>query len=275
MDLQEPLKLAITAALRAGKEILEIYDTDFTVEIKSDDTPVTAADKAASNSIIKDLSVTAIPVLSEEDEHFTFEKRKDWKHLWIIDPLDGTKEFVKRNGEFTVNIALVEDHEPIIGVIYSPVFRHLYFAAKGLGSFKVNAHDVISLLNSKGMNDPDSFIKQAAKLPLSKLPEAYTIVASRSHLSKEVNERISKAKLSHKECNITNTGSSIKFCWVAEGLAHEYPRFGTTMEWDTAAGQCIIQEAGGEVIDFATGLSMKYNRENLKNNNFVALAGIN
>lgn len=263
------LKQAIGAALTAGEKILEIYNTDFAVEIKSDDTPVTYADKAASQSIINDLRHTGVPVLSEEGEHFQYSQRKDWRALWIVDPLDGTKEFVKRNGEFTVNIALVEDHKPVIGVIYSPVFKHLYFASKGAGSYKVNAHHVISVLNNSPVPNLEPLLTGATRIPLGGPPEAYTIVASRSHLSKEVSERIAKAKLVHNTVNIINTGSSVKFCWVAEGLANEYPRYGTTMEWDTAAGQCIVEEAGGSVIDQETKLPLIYNRENLKNNSFI------
>ncbi|MGZ3900102.1 MAG: 3'(2'),5'-bisphosphate nucleotidase CysQ [Bacteroidia bacterium] len=269
------LKQAIAASLKAGEKILEIYNTEFSVEIKPDETPVTAADKAASISIINDLAGTGIPVLSEEDEHFSFEKRKGWKQLWIVDPLDGTKEFVKRNGEFTVNIALVEDHQPVIGVIYSPVFKYLYYAAQGKGAFKVNTHDVLAELNRDKLPDVSAIMNKARALPLTKLPAEYTIVASRSHLSKEVNERINKAKLLQNKVNIINTGSSIKFCWVAEGLAHEYPRYGTTMEWDTASGQCIIEEAGGMVMDLSTNAPMVYNRENLKNNNFIVFAKTN
>ncbi|MBI2720587.1 MAG: 3'(2'),5'-bisphosphate nucleotidase CysQ [Bacteroidetes bacterium] len=273
MDYTALLKLAITASLEAGEEILKIYNTDFNVEIKPDNTPVTNADKAANNSIIKNLAITSIKVLSEEDEQFSYAQRKTWKQIWIVDPLDGTKEFVKRNGEFTVNIALVEDQQPQIGVIYSPVFKYLYFALKGMGSFKVNEHDVLSFINQNN-TDSEILIKLAKKLPLVNLPEAYTIVASRSHLSKEVSARISDAKLRNSKVEIINTGSSIKFCRLAEGLAHEYPRFGTTMEWDTAAGQIIIEEAGGKVIDQSTGAPIVYNREDLKNNNFIAFSGL-
>lgn len=271
MDYPTLLKLAITASLKAGEEILKIYSTDFNVEIKSDSTPVTKADKAASDSIIKDLATTSIKVLSEEDEQFSYDLRKTWKQIWIVDPLDGTKEFVKRNGEFTVNIALVEDQQPVIGLIYSPVFKYLYFALKGTGSFKVNEHDVLSFINQNN-SDPEILIRLGKKMPLVKLPEAYTIVASRSHLSKEVSARIAEAKLRNTNVEIINTGSSIKFCRVAEGLAHEYPRYGTTMEWDTAAGQIIIEEAGGEVIDQSTHAPIVYNREDLKNNNFIAFS---
>ena len=268
LDINFLLKLAVKSSIIAGEEILKIYDTNFEVEIKSDSTPVTKADKAASDSIIKNLASTQINVLSEEDILFDYQLRKNWKHIWIVDPLDGTKEFVKRNGEFTVNIALVEEGKPIIGVIYSPVSRNLYFSSVESGSFKVSGHEVLAQLNH-GF-EIDSLFDSAKKLPLQIAPKVYTVVASRSNLSKEVNERITKAKLEFNAVDIINTGSSIKFCWIAEGLAHEYPRYGTTMEWDTAAGQCIIEQSGGMVLDLATNAPMIYNRENLKNNNFIA-----
>jgi 3'(2'), 5'-bisphosphate nucleotidase len=270
-DIDSLLKLALKASIMAGEEILRIYETDFGVNIKSDSTPVTSADIAASKSIIKDLAQTKINVLSEEDVQFDFSDRRNWDRIWIVDPLDGTKEFVKRNGEFTVNIALVEKNRPIIGVIYSPVSRSLYFSSVEGGSFKVNGHDVLEIMNNNF--EVDKIIAKAKKLPLQQQPPTYTLIASRSHLSTEVNERIQKAKNEHSAVDVINTGSSIKFCWIAEGLAHEYPRFGTTMEWDTAAGQCIIEQTGGRVIDLSTNEPITYNRENLKNNNFIAFCG--
>jgi 3'(2'), 5'-bisphosphate nucleotidase len=261
---------AILASVEAGKEILKIYDTAFEVEYKSDDTPLTQADQNASDKIIELLADTNVPVLSEEGEHFVFEKRKLLNELWIVDPLDGTKEFVKRNGEFTVNIALVKNNKSILGVIYSPVFKDLYFAAEGIGSFKINRHDFMPILNDLQNFTLDKFISLAKKLPLSSYPEVYTLVASRSHLSKEIYAYIEEQKLKHGDVNIVNTGSSIKMCWVAEGIANEYPRFGPTMEWDTAAGQAILENAGCELIDLSTKHAMQYNRPELKNNWFVA-----
>jgi 3'(2'), 5'-bisphosphate nucleotidase len=269
MDYEALLKMAVRASLEAGEEILKVYNTNFEVIMKEDSTPVTQADKAASDSIIKNLSDSKINVLSEEGIQYSYSTRKDWKYIWIVDPLDGTKEFVKRNGEFTVNIALIENQSPVIGVIYSPVSRELYFASKNLGSFKVSSHDVLSELNSMRVN-VEKIFSSARRLPLQSHPPHYTLLASRSHLSREVNERISEAKQVHHEVDIINTGSSIKFCWIAEGLAHEYPRYGTTMEWDTAAGQCIIEQTGGKVVDLSTNESMVYNREDLKNNSFIA-----
>jgi len=270
MNYNSLLKLALEASIIASTEILKIYETNFFVETKADDTPVTAADKAASDCIVKYLAQTNIPVLSEEDEHFDYSIRKNWSQIWIVDPLDGTKEFVKRNGEFTVNIALIENQQPVIGVIYCPVFKDLYFACKGLGSFKVDKHDVLAILNSN-TNVIDELINKAKKLPLNPLPKNYTIVASRSHLSKEVYSHIEKLKLQHAIIDTIYVGSSIKMCWVAEGRAHEYPRYGTTMEWDTAAGQCILEQAGGKLLDLETNLPMLYNRKYLKNQHFVAL----
>lgn len=268
MNYKDLLRSAVIASVKAADEILKVYQTDFFVETKADDTPVTKADKAASDCIIRLLEHTNIPVLSEEGDHFPFEKRRSWKHLWIVDPLDGTKEFVKRNGEFTVNIALSEEGKPVIGVIYSPVFKFLYFGIKGLGSFRTSEHYVISELEKSDF-EIEKLISSSKKLPRMTYPKSYTVIASRSHLSKEVSARISNAKYKFGNVDVINTGSSIKFCRVAEGAAHEYPRYGNTMEWDTAAGQCIVEQAGGSVIDLSTGTSIVYNRENLLNNNFI------
>lgn len=263
MDYNSLLKLAITAALKAGQEILKIYDTDFFVETKNDNTPVTLADKGASDSIIKDLTQTNIPIISEEEDVLDYEIRKKWERVWLVDPLDGTKEFVKRNGEFTVNIALIENNQPVIGVIYLPVHKELYFACINYGSFRVTQQHSMQ-------NNIDDLLKEAVKLPAQKLPKKYTVVASRSHLSRELNQHIDKLKNVYGEVDITNVGSSIKQCWVAEGKAHEYLRLGTTMEWDTAAGQCILEQAGGQIIDLETQKPMRYNKVNMRNNFFIA-----
>jgi 3'(2'), 5'-bisphosphate nucleotidase len=273
LNIKELLDLAINAAILAGSKILSVYETNFNVEFKADKSPVTIADKTASDIIIKHLAISNIKVLSEEDEQFEYSNRKNWKYIWIIDPLDGTREFVKRNGEFTVNIALIENGKPIIGIIYSPVSRNLYFSSSLDGSYKVNGTSMLELMNSNF--SIDAMYASAKKMPLQKLPVNYTLVASRSHLSPQINDRIKIAKQKFDKVEIINTGSSIKFCWVAEGLAHEYPRYGNTMEWDTAAGQCIIEQAGGKVIDLETNLPLSYNRENLFNNNFIAYSKFN
>lgn len=264
MNYQALLKLAIQAAFDAGKKIMEIYNTDFSVEIKSDNTPVTAADKASSQTILNILLQSNIPVISEEEEIAHYSVRKNYSHLWLIDPLDGTKEFVKRNGEFAVNIALIENQKPVIGVIYAPVLQTIYFACKDFGAFKFHFQE-----NFLGENSDEVF-QLAQRLPLQKLPKNYTVVASRSHLSREINQHIDYLKNLYGVVDMINVGSSIKQCWVAEGKAHEYPRFGTTMEWDTAAGQCILENANAQLIDLETHLPMRYNKESLKNNFFIA-----
>lgn len=270
MDFQDFLHQAIIAAVRGGDEILEVYETDFNVELKEDKSPVTKADKKASEKISKILSPLNIPVLSEEDDQVDFATRKNWQKLWIIDPLDGTKEFVKRNGEFTVNIALVEDHVPVLGVIYSPVFKDIYFAAKGIGSFKINRHDFIPFIEDINHSSLENLFRVAKKLPLKSDRKNYVVVASRSHMSSETYYHIEDVKNHHKDVEIVSTGSSIKLCWIAEGVADEYPRFGPTMEWDTAAGHAILIEAGCDLIDCKTNESMLYNREIMLNNWFIA-----
>ena len=264
------LHQTIIASVLAGKEILDVYETNFNVEYKDDKSPLTLADKKASEKIIAELKQFDIPVLSEEGKHDNFETRKNWSKLWIVDPLDGTKEFVKRNGEFTVNIALVENNIPTLGVIYSPVFKDIYFAAKGIGSYKIDRSVFADLIDSIQTSSLDYLLSIGQKLPIISNRNNYIVVASRSHMSTETYQHIEQLKLNHKEVKIVSTGSSIKMCWVAEGVADEYPRFGPTMEWDTAAGQAILQEANAALIDFETKQPMKYNRENLLNNWFIA-----
>ena len=260
----------IIAAVLAGKEILEVYETNFNVEYKDDKSPLTLADKRASDKIVEQLQHFGIPILSEEGIHESFEIRKHWNQLWIVDPLDGTKEFVKRNGEFTVNIALVEDQIPTLGVIYSPVLKDLYFAQKGLGAYKINRKGFEPLIHTIESCTLEQLLAVAQKLPIMTNRKNYVVVASRSHMSTETYQHIENLKLKHNNVEIVNTGSSIKLCLIAEGVADEYPRYGPTMEWDIAAGQAILLESGCDVIDFKTSESMCYNRENLLNNWFVA-----
>ena len=260
--MKQLLNTAITAALEAGKAILEIYHSgEFDVEIKGDNSPLTKADTASHNVIMSFLTKTNIPVLSEEGKGIAYEERKDWKQLWIVDPIDGTKEFIKRNGEFTVNIALIEDQKPIIGVIFVPVTGELYFSSKELGAFKVD----VDLKDY----DVESLIAKANKLPLQREDNTFTIVASRSHMSAETEGYIEKMRDLHGEVKLISKGSSLKLCMVAEGAANCYPRFAPTMEWDTAAGQAICEHAGFEVIDWDTKKNMLYNREELLNNWFL------
>jgi 3'(2'), 5'-bisphosphate nucleotidase len=256
------LHTSILAALEAGKEILEIYKSDdFEVEIKGDNSPLTKADKASHNVLVSYLKKTGIPILSEEGKAISYEERKGWKQLWILDPIDGTKEFIKRNGEFTVNIALVDNQKTILGVIFVPALGDLYFSTIETGAFKINVD-----LNSFDVN---SIIESGEKLPLQRDDKTFTVVASRSHMSKETEDYVSEMKELHGEVKLISKGSSLKLCMVAEGQADCYPRFAPTMEWDTAAGQAICEHAGFDVIDWGTKKTMLYNREQLLNNWFL------
>jgi len=256
------LTTAITAALEAGKVILEIYHSgEFNVELKGDNSPLTRADSASHNVIMSYLTKTDIPVLSEEGRDIPYKERKSWKQLWIVDPIDGTKEFIKRNGEFTVNIALVENQKPIIGVIFVPVTTELYFSSKELGAFKI-------AVNLEDYNVKTLQIK-ANKLPLQREDKTFTIVASRSHMSAETEEYVQQMRDIHGQVKLISKGSSLKLCMVAQGTANCYPRFAPTMEWDTAAGQAICEHASVKVIDWETKKNMLYNREDLLNNWFL------
>lgn len=265
------LQLAMNAAVKGGEEILRIYETDFRVETKSDNTPVTAADKLSGKSIAKVLLQSGYPVISEEELVPPYTVRNKYERVWIVDPLDGTKEYVKRNGEFAVNIALVENNQPIIGVIYAPVLQSMYFGRKGNGSFKLQGEHISKAL---GAETEALMLRDSSRLPIEALPKDYTVIASRSHLSREVNHRLDQLRNLYGTVDILYVGSSIKQCWVAEGKAHEYPRYGPTMEWDTAAGQCILEEAGSRLIDLVTELPMRYNKEDLRNNFFIAKNGL-
>jgi 3'(2'), 5'-bisphosphate nucleotidase len=260
--MQQLLKTAINAALEAGKAILEVYHSEeFDIEMKGDNSPLTKADKASHNVIMSFLSKTNIPVLSEEGKSISYEKRKDWKLLWIVDPVDGTKEFIKRNGEFTVNIALVENQKTQIGVIFVPATGELYFSSKEMGAFKVK----VDLENY----DTDYLVADADKLPLQREDKTFTVVASRSHMSLETESYVQEMRNIHGAVNLISKGSSLKFCMVAEGQANCYPRFAPTMEWDTAAGQAICEHAGYKVIDMETKSNMFYNKKELLNNWFL------
>ncbi len=262
MDIDKLLIFAIEAALDAGKEIMQIYESDdFGVSFKDDDSPLTKADTAANKIICDILSRTSYPILSEEGQHLPYNERKHWETLWIVDPIDGTKEFIKKNGEFTVNIALVQNRLPVLGVIFIPAKSELYYATSTNGAFKAVGVD-------SNVSVAEIFVS-AVKLPITEQPDSFTIVASRSHLSEEVERFIAQKEKEHEVVRIVSKGSSLKFCLLAEGSADCYPRFGPTMEWDTAAGQAICNAVGFQVIDQSTKENMKYNRENLLNGSFV------
>ncbi len=261
---------AVKATLEAGKAIQEVYHSpDFDIQVKKDKSPLTKADRKAHEIIVSGLGQTGIPILSEEGKHLEYAERKKWGRFWLVDPLDGTKEFIKKNGEFTVNIALVEDGTPVMGIIYAPVLNTLYFAMKGEGAYKLELQDYHDKVFSY-----EALRKRAQKLPVKQERKQYTVVASRSHMSDETMEFIEKLKKEHGELDFISRGSSLKLCMVAEGKADVYPRFGPTMEWDTGAGHAIALESGCQVTLDDGVSNLQYNKENLLNPYFlVRLAG--
>jgi len=256
------LQLAINAAITASERIMEIYlNESFDIQAKEDNSPLTKADLEANKIICDLLEKTEIPILSEEGQHLPYIDRKKWKALWIVDPIDGTKEFIKKNGEFTVNIALVINQTPVIGVILVPATDELYFGSSELGSFKTSVQNIqIDLMQT---------IALAKKLPFNNSTTPYVVAASKSHQTKETVDYINALSNEHEEIQLISKGSSLKICMVAEGSANCYPRFAPTMEWDTAAGHAICLYAGKEIIDMKTNKSMLYNREVLTNNWFL------
>lgn len=256
--ISEELKIAIKASVEAGKEIMKIYQTaDFGIEFKNDNSPLTIADKNAHNTIMKFLSKTKFPVLSEEGKNINYEERKTWNTFWLVDPLDGTKEFIKKNDEFTVNIALIQQNEPIAGVVYVPATNCLYFADDN-GAFIVN--DYQKTLETE---------RQAKKLPIVDKRDEFIVVGSRSHMSEETKQYINGLDHKGKPLKIVSKGSSLKICMVAEGKADCYPRIGPTMEWDTAAGHAIAKYAGRSVLKYPELTKLEYNKEDLLNSYFI------
>jgi 3'(2'), 5'-bisphosphate nucleotidase len=261
------LHLALTASLHAGKAILEIYSSsDFGVELKSDNSPLTLADRKSHEIITQHLAQTGFPVLSEEGKEIPYEIRKDWDSYWIVDPLDGTKEFISRNGEFTINIALAHRTEPVMGVIYSPVRQMIYYAVPNEGSFKIPLPETEDLTEIP----IEKLMALAARLPLPGRKRRFTAVGSRSHMNEQTLAYIRQLKAEHGEVELISSGSALKFCQVAEGLADVYPRFAPTYEWDTAAGQAIVEMAGGKVVVADTGDRLLYNKASLVNPGFIA-----
>jgi len=264
------LQLAIFSAISAGDEILSVYGNhDLGIEYKQDDSPLTLADKKAHIAIVNGLRETGLPVLSEEGKTIPYQDRSRWELFWLIDPLDGTKEFIKRNGEFTVNIALIELGKPVIGVVYVPVTRALYYASAKIGSYKTSIDkDFIP-------GDINSITEHAELLTDAQYPDIFTIVASRSHSTKETEEFISRKEAEMGQIDLISAGSSIKLCLVAERKAHVYPRLAPTMEWDTAAGHAVALYANCSVDDYNTGTELTYNKENMLNPWFIVTQNIN
>jgi len=232
-------------AQNAGRRILDVYERDFAVDEKKDGSPLTEADRLSNEAIMEGLHALTpnLPVLSEEAAAAAYVERKNWSRFWLVDPLDGTKEFVNRNGEFTVNIALIDGHRPVLGVVYVPALGLSYYACMGRGAYRQKT--------------------DAPARELKVRPYAGTkpmIVASRSHAGDALKEFLSRVG----DHELVSMGSSLKLCLVAEGTADVYPRLGPTMEWDTAAAQCIVEVAGGRVVDCANA-PLRYNKENLLN----------
>ena len=277
-----------TLAISAGERILDVYKRDFEVYTKKDDSPLTEADKA-SHAVIRDalaeFPVThekALPVLSEEGQDIPYDIRKSWEYYWLVDPLDGTKEFVNRNGEFTVNIALIHNGLPTAGVIYIPVLKILYFAARSIGSYRIRNTLCLNPMACppQGIHESGSsgeaysyehLAKNAEKLPPVKkrVGKRMIVMGSRSHRSGQFDSFIKNLELQGKEVEVVSKGSALKFCAVAEGTVDLYPRFGPTMEWDTAAGQAICTFAGKRVLTYNTMEVMRYNKESLVNDWFI------
>ncbi|QHS23442.1 3'(2'),5'-bisphosphate nucleotidase CysQ [Virgibacillus sp. MSP4-1] len=252
-------------SLNAGTEILQVYKEDFDVEFKEDDSPLTIADKRSHAAIVDGLtsSFADIPILSEEGAEIPYTERSEWDRFWLVDPLDGTKEFIKKNGEFTVNIALIEDQYPVLGVIYAPAMDTFYFGKEGLGAFKLeNASEI-------EFQDESDLIQKCQKLPNAADTDVVNVVASRSHMSDDTQAFIDELQKAGHQVDVVSAGSSLKFCLVAEGKADYYPRYAPTMEWDTGAGQAIVEAAGGSVVRYEDKKRFYYNREELKNGWFL------
>lgn len=241
---------AVQIAKQAGDKIMAIYGSEFAVTHKDDNTPLTEADMAAHHCIEEGLQTLTpdLPILSEESANIPFDERSQWQTYWLVDPLDGTREFIKRNGEFTVNIALIDNHEPVIGVIYAPVLEVFYFACRGAGAFKQEHGETQKAIQTRTKHD-----------------DVILIAGSRSHRGDTLNKMLDKIG----EHRIISMGSSLKSCLVAEGKVDVYPRLGPTSEWDTAAAQCIVEEAGGVII-MTDSQPLRYNtKESLLNPHFI------
>jgi 3'(2'), 5'-bisphosphate nucleotidase len=244
-------------AIKAGEEILKYYTEDIHVTHKDDSSPLTKADLASNKIIMNALQQldSTIPILSEESL-VEWKERKNWTKYWLVDPLDGTKEFIKQNGEFTVNIALIENNKPILGVIFTPVKFDLYFAQKNYGSYKINSSS--QLIN----------LQEAVKIFVANQSSIKRIIGSRSHSNQTFDSWVNQ---NFPNSEIVQAGSSLKFCLIAEGAADIYPRFGPTSEWDIAAGHIIVDEAGGRVNTFEN-IEINYNKkEDLLNPQFYAI----
>jgi 3'(2'), 5'-bisphosphate nucleotidase len=267
MKNQEYWTLLMDTALKAGEAIMQIYMTEFTVAYKNDMSPVTKADREAHDLIFRELQKTEFPVLSEEGKNIPWSVRRNWDTFWMVDPLDGTKEFIQKNGEFTVNIALIEQGHPVMGVVYAPVPDILYIGEVHSGAYRIDK------AAEKGypVSSFSGCVEGATRLPVPGEFSSYRIVASRSHSSPETEAFIEERRTKYGEIEILSKGSSLKLCMIAEGQADVYPRFAPTMEWDTAAGHAVVKASGAKVVLADADEELVYNKEHLLNPWFLAI----
>ncbi|MDI1309844.1 MAG: 3'(2'),5'-bisphosphate nucleotidase CysQ [Methylotenera sp.] len=256
MSYHQYLEQVIVIAKTAGDDIMEVYSTDFNVVKKDDNSPLTQADLAAHQVIVHALSKLTpdIAILSEESDSIGFETRSQWQQYWLIDPLDGTREFVKRNGEFTVNIAFIDQHQSVLGVVYAPVTGLLYYASRKHGAYKQSVESGTHNIHTRALN-------------LNKP----TVAGSRSHSNEKMQQFMHNLESAASVVpELISMGSSLKICLVAEGLADVYPRLGPTSEWDTAAAHCVLQEAGGDIVDLNNQTLLYNTKDSLLNPSFFA-----
>ena len=259
---------AFNAALRAGAGIMDIYngEQEFLVNLKSDNTPITEADRRSHETIKDYLSRTRIPLMSEEGRDLLYEERCGWDLYWLVDPLDGTLEFIKRTGEFTINIALMVNNRPTVGVVYVPTSGRIYFAIEGRGAWK----RIGMIPNPNAQMNISEIMRGAEPLPQTDGANSPKVVAlSRSHISPDTHVVVDSLKEKFGKIEILTQGSSLKLCLVAEGLVDIYPRTTPTSEWDTAAGECILNEAGGSIRELEHNSTLNYNKPTLINPNFI------
>lgn len=263
MNIKQLFGLAFEAICTSSDKILEIYKTNqYSINYKTDESPVTQADIASSDIIYKILEQSGLPVICEEKTEIPYQMRKSWPYFWLVDPLDGTKEFISRNGEFTVNIALIEDKKPILGLIAIPTQNHLYFGGKDLNAYRMN-------LSDRKIVDFEKANASAVALHISKKPDKIRAVVSRLHLDQNTKDFIVSLQKNYLDVKTISAGSSLKFCRIAEGEAEIYLRFSPTMEWDTAAGQAIVEAAGAFMVSLPDYGDFHYNKPVLRNGGFL------
>jgi 3'(2'), 5'-bisphosphate nucleotidase len=265
VDYEKFLLLATQAAVEAGKAILSVYHGDINVSLKDDQSPLTKADLDSHEVLNKLLTSSGLPVLSEEAAGVSFEQRCQWSSFWLIDPLDGTKEFIHRNGEFTVNVALIEAGVPKLGVVFAPASDELYAGIEGMGAWYLSNASALNQLRFEDLISLNDFtqIEQPSG-------HHYTVAVSRSHADEKTSRYLSSLESSKGTIRILEAGSAMKLCLVAAGKADEYPRFGPTYEWDIAAGHAVLLGVNKDVISMEDNLRLRYNKPNLINPAFIA-----